>query len=288
MRSVVPLLVLPTLVAACGWDIGVYGKEQTTPVPVCDGKKQPDEEYTDAPFDKDGDGFVDGANIDCKATYDPDDLDCNDTNADINPSVLEEPCNGLDDDCSDRTPDAEDEEIVCNGVDDDCNPNTQDAPDLDYDTFDACSDCDDLEPDANPGMDELCDDGIDNDCDDEIDEECVDDYNGAWTLEGPVAYSCAGGLVNVNFSAVQVVDIAPSLTIAVPGSAQPGSMTGSLSGDTFYVSNTLPGTCTETYSLTGTFTSSDTFEATFQASFTGGSLCFDCTSQVWAVYGQRD
>ncbi len=38
-------------------------------------------------------------------------------------------------------------------------------------------DCDDDDPDVNPGADEICDDGIDNDCDgltDGEDEDCVE------------------------------------------------------------------------------------------------------------------
>ncbi len=34
------------------------------------------------------------------------------------------------------------------------------------------TDCDDDDPDAYPGAEEICDDGIDNDCDGEIDEDC--------------------------------------------------------------------------------------------------------------------
>jgi hypothetical protein len=33
-------------------------------------------------------------------------------------------------------------------------------------------DCDDEDPNVNPGADEVCDDGIDNDCDGDIDEGC--------------------------------------------------------------------------------------------------------------------
>ena len=47
--------------------------------------------------------------------------------------------------------------------------------DIDEDGFYDDVDCDDSDPDVNPGVDEICDDGIDNDCDDLTDaddEEC--------------------------------------------------------------------------------------------------------------------
>ncbi len=283
-------LLLPlaaALLVACGSDIIVTEKDEVVLPAVCDGKKQPDEEYTDAPFDKDGDGFVDGTNIDCKSAYESWDLDCNDTNPDVNPAMLEVACNGRDDDCLTSTPDALDEEIACNGVDDDCNPNTADAPDLDHDGYDACSDCDDLEPDANPGMDEICDDGVDNDCNDAVDEDCASDYSGNWVLESSVTYTCAFGLVAINFASVNLSHFDPSLTVSSVGGSQPGTMSGSVSGTTFSATQTLAGACAETYTIQGEFTGADSFEGSFQASFSG-SYCYDCTLQSWTVYGHRN
>ncbi|MCO4744514.1 MAG: hypothetical protein KC912_06995 [Proteobacteria bacterium] len=73
----------------------------------------------DSPFDADGDGFFDGANPGCAATYPPERLDCHDGNADANPEGFELTCNGIDDDCDEETEDSEDE--VCDdGVDNDC------------------------------------------------------------------------------------------------------------------------------------------------------------------------
>lgn len=73
--------------------------------PVCDGERQEAEEVPDAPFDADGDGFVDGSIYDCSVTYLPEELDCDDTNPDVSPDKLEITCNGIDDDCEPSTSD---------------------------------------------------------------------------------------------------------------------------------------------------------------------------------------
>ena len=93
-------------------------------------------------IDMDADGYFDIEN-DCS------EIDCNDTNAEVNPIA---------------------EEIVYNGVDDDCNPETLDD-DLDGDGFLIADDCDDTDPTIYPGATEICGDGIDQDCDG-IDPSC--------------------------------------------------------------------------------------------------------------------
>lgn len=66
-------------------------------------------------------------------------------------------------------------EIPYNGIDDDCNAETPDD-DLDQDGYDSSYDCDDNDPDVNPGATEISYNGIDDDCypftlDDDLDED---------------------------------------------------------------------------------------------------------------------
>ena len=154
--------------------------------------------------DDDGDGYGDGP--DCI------DWDCNDANPDVHLGAAEICGNGIDDDCMDgdeacpQTCEDEDEdgfgvggacdvqdcddedpnvnpamdEICGDGTDQDCDgvdPEcvTCDDPDGDgYGEGEDCDgpDCNEADPDANPGATEICGDGVDNDCDGE-DEECV-------------------------------------------------------------------------------------------------------------------
>ncbi len=178
MRSTLPLL---PLLAACGSDASF------TSAPRCDGVKQKDEKYVDAPFDADGDGYFDSSVPDCRETYAAEDLDCDDGDADINPGMPEALCNGADDDCNDDTPDEVDEdadtflscedcndnnpdinpaavEIDCNGIDDDCNEATLDGPDEDGDGVTACEDCADQNANVYPGQTEIECNGVDDDC----------------------------------------------------------------------------------------------------------------------------
>lgn len=180
MRHALPLVLA---MAGCGQDITI------TQSSLCDGVGQSDEDPVDSPFDRDADGFFDGANPDCAATYPPERLDCNDGDATVNPEAAEVGCDGIDNDCDPLSGDAQDRdgdgwnecddcndgealaypgaaELVCDGVDNDCDAGTPDGLDKDGDAYTECVDCNDLSPAVNPGVVEAECDGIDNDCSD--------------------------------------------------------------------------------------------------------------------------
>jgi photosystem II stability/assembly factor-like uncharacterized protein len=71
------------------------------------------------------------------------DVDCDDENPEVNPNQVEEPYNGIDDDCNAAT------------LDDD----------LDQDGFTLEEDCDDSDPNINPDAIDIPNNGIDEDCD---------------------------------------------------------------------------------------------------------------------------
>jgi Tfp pilus tip-associated adhesin PilY1 len=139
----------------------------------CDGSV--DEGCTTWYQDNDGDGY--GGGVSTVAVLQPAGYarmtgDCNDADPAINPSAVEI-CDGMDNDCD-------------GGIDEGCVNWYQD---FDGDNFGNAAvslvkvnkpagyvsddtDCDDTNPDINPGKNEICGDGIDNDCDGSTDEGC--------------------------------------------------------------------------------------------------------------------
>jgi PKD repeat protein len=146
--------------------------------------------------DGDGDGY-------------PSNVDCDDTNPDINPGHAEVPLNGVDDDCDPATPDNPDVDgdgsiytvdcddtnpaihpgatEVCNGVDDDCDGAVDEGYDFDGDGFTTCAvptpDCNDNNPAVYPGAMEICD-SKDNNCNGAIDEGLDGDGDGVTVCAG--------------------------------------------------------------------------------------------------------
>lgn len=93
------------------------------------------------PMDADGDGYAA-------------DVDCDDSDADINPGAIEPcECNGIDENCNDVIDDFPCDFPVCDDVD------------MDGDGYGASVDCDDQDPAIHPDQEEPC---VCND----IDENC--------------------------------------------------------------------------------------------------------------------
>ncbi|MCB9796748.1 MAG: putative metal-binding motif-containing protein [Alphaproteobacteria bacterium] len=150
----------------------------------CDGLVDDDDSSLDASTgstwyaDSDGDSYGDAASS--SRACDPpsgsvsDATDCDDSDAAVNPAATEV-CNSVDDDCDGGVdvdpadgdtyyPDAD-----CDGYGDPTSPVIVCDQPSGYVSDD--SDCDDAEPRAFPGADELCNSG-DNDCDGTADNDC--------------------------------------------------------------------------------------------------------------------
>jgi len=130
----------------------------------------------------------------------------------------------------------------------------------------------------DPNTDQADSDG------DGIGDVCETDYTGTWILDPTIDYYCASGLVDMSFSSVDITD--QGSTLSVDTGSSPGVLTGDFSSrPDFSVTNTLPGGCTETYTLSGSFTDINTFTGTFEADYSGS--CLDCSNQIFSVTGTR-
>ena len=117
------------------------------------------------------------------------DIDCDDTNPDVNPGAEEIINNDIDENCDgiieevDRDRDGFNEDEDCNDNDATINPNAPDIPnngidencdgeflmiDEDRDGFNSDLDCDDENPDINPDAQEIPNNDIDENCDGEL------------------------------------------------------------------------------------------------------------------------
>ncbi len=163
-------------------------------VEICDNKDNDCDKQVDDGCDDDGDGYCDkaikfvGAPSICASGAG----DCDDGNANVNPAQAEVCGNNVDENCNGNL----NEENALNCVnfyhDDDKddygagNAKCFCTPTSIY-TTSKTNDCEDFDPDVNPGKEEICD-GKDNDCSGKADDDCDLDLDGY----------CAAGKTVVN------------------------------------------------------------------------------------------
>ncbi len=164
----------------------------------CDGEI--DEGVTTTFYeDADGDGFGDaGSEVQSCATAAglvTNDSDCDDTDAALHPGASET-CDGIDNDCDGET-DEDGQRVWYVDADGDGwgdrDATIEDCAQPSGATSEA-GDCDDADPDAWPGNEEVCDE-IDNDCDGEVDEGVrtiwyLDSDGDGYGVSGSTAESC--------------------------------------------------------------------------------------------------
>lgn len=118
----------------------------------------------------------------------------------------------------------------------------------------------------------------------------VTSVNGTYDIPAPIQYSCAIGLVTIDFDALVFADDMSSLTVTsddLGAPAQPCEMVGPSAEETgiINVTCTLPGGCDEIYTLTGTFSDANNWTGTFTADFVGS--CINCTNQSFPINASR-
>ena len=164
-------------------------------------------------MDADADGYGDPV-VSLQAHTQPDgyvsdNIDCDDTDANVNPGVTEICGDGIDQDCDGS-------DLVCattvyykdadtDGYSDGSTLESSVQPAGYYESGDLIAtsdDCDDTDANVNPGTNEVCDDGIDNDCNGSIDcgdnacindAACAEDTFAALVINEIVAKDADGG-----------------------------------------------------------------------------------------------
>ncbi len=168
------------------------------------------------------------------------------------------------------------------------------TPDCELDTS-GCNGCGNGTTEAG----EECDDGnmmSGDGCSDTCTVEVLAcDPDGTYVIQGaPFAYTCCNGLVSINVSSFIF-----SQNGAMIGSSpsNPVSMTGSATtcpAGSFNNTGSIPGGCTETYTVSGSYLDADTWSGTYQVQFTGadcscfgGMLGTPCVGQLFSVTAMR-
>ena len=121
------------------------------------------------------------------------------------------------------------------------------------------------------------------------------DPDGVYTKTGaPVSYTCCLGLVTVNVSSF-IFSADGASILSSP--SNPVNMTGAATtcpAGSFSNTGTVPGGCTEGYTLTGSFVDQNTWSGTYSLTFTGpdcscfgGMIGTPCINQVFPVTAVR-
>ncbi|MFH1217849.1 MAG: putative metal-binding motif-containing protein [Pseudomonadota bacterium] len=95
-------------------------------------------------------------------------IDCDDTDAAVNPSAVEDCTDGIDNNCNGLIDALDSSASNCPST---CTDNDGDGYKVEGGECGPV-DCNDADATANPGAEEICNDGIDNDCDAQVDEGC--------------------------------------------------------------------------------------------------------------------
>jgi len=124
-------------------------------------------------------------------------VDCDDTNAAVNPAATENCTDGIDNNCNGLVDTQDPNAIDCPAT---CTDNDADGYAVEGGTCGAV-DCNDNDAAINPGTTEFCGDAIDNNCDGQIDEGCdasCPDVDG----DGYMDAACGGTDCNDNDAAI--------------------------------------------------------------------------------------
>jgi cysteine-rich repeat protein len=122
------------------------------------------------------------------------------------------------------------------------------------------------------------------------------DPNGTYliTMGLPVSYSCCSGLVSVNVTGF-IFSNAGATILSSPSNPTPmtGAATTCPSGS-FSNTGSIPGGCTEIYSVSGSYVDKDTWTGLYSVSFSGAQCdCFNgllgtpCVGQVFPITAHR-
>jgi len=110
------------------------------------------------------------------------------------------------------------------------------------------------------------------------------DYNGTFGISPTVVYNCGLGAVNINMSTMVFAEVggnlhvtgAPTLMRQIPAPVD----------ENFSARGVIPGTCQETYIVSGSFSDNDNFSGLFDIQF-NGILCVGCQDQSYPITGVR-